>query len=371
MNALITALATVYARENIRHPNLRAVTLAQWLLDSADGTSKLAQHSYNFGGLQWRPEMAGVAVPVTMGSTRWCQFATLESFINGYWRFLERAPYSGWEEHTASAQDFIGFIGPIYSGAAGYAARVLARLPDAQALLQAAAAAVPVPAASLGTIVIDPGHGGTAVVGGSSPNNAISASGVKEKKLTLDLALMLAAHVKSQAQAAGRDVRVVLTRDGDFNVGIADRAARAKAEGADLFISLHFNGAQGTARGCETFYADASHGNVNLQADMAFAQQVQTGLLKGISAAGLTPKDRGIKPDTASGPGSIGVLRDSSLGNVDNPKPCRAVLTEIEFIDHPDVDRVLIAGPGAVAARGALAEQLARALIAALQAPTT
>src|SRR5262245_53019027 len=35
-----------------------------------------------------------------------------------------------------------------------------------------------------GTIVIDPGHGGNAEVGGSSHNNATSPSGVLEKTLT-------------------------------------------------------------------------------------------------------------------------------------------------------------------------------------------
>ena len=35
------------------------------------------------------------------------------------------------------------------------------------------------------TVVIDPGHGGTVEVNGSSWNNAISASGVLEKVITL------------------------------------------------------------------------------------------------------------------------------------------------------------------------------------------
>ena len=39
-----------------------------------------------------------------------------------------------------------------------------------------------------GRIVIDPGHGGTSETGGSSWNNAVSASGVPEKVMTLQLA---------------------------------------------------------------------------------------------------------------------------------------------------------------------------------------
>ncbi len=34
------------------------------------------------------------------------------------------------------------------------------------------------------TIVIDPGHGGSGLIGGSDGNHAVSVSGVKEKDLT-------------------------------------------------------------------------------------------------------------------------------------------------------------------------------------------
>jgi len=63
-NALIKRLASVYRGEKIRHPRLRDVTLAQWLLESGRGTSALAVQHYNFGGLKWRPEMAGYATRI-------------------------------------------------------------------------------------------------------------------------------------------------------------------------------------------------------------------------------------------------------------------------------------------------------------------
>ena len=99
-NELIKRLASVYVGERIRHPKLRDVTMAQWLLESGRGTSGLATEHLNFGGLKWRPEMIGFATKVEFeahdGVDFYCKFATLENFINGYWRFLERAPYSGW-----------------------------------------------------------------------------------------------------------------------------------------------------------------------------------------------------------------------------------------------------------------------------------
>ena len=42
-------------------------------------------------------------------------------------------------------------------------------------------------------VVLDPGHGGSVKVGGSSPNNAVGAGGLLEKDLTLDVATRTAA----------------------------------------------------------------------------------------------------------------------------------------------------------------------------------
>lgn len=83
------------------------------------------------------------------------------------------------------------------------------------------------------TIVIDPGHGGTAPVGGSSPNNT-SGGGLVEKDLTLSVARQV------RDRLAGR-ARVLLTRDSDTNLSLTDRAGFAKAVAADVFVSLHCN----------------------------------------------------------------------------------------------------------------------------------
>jgi N-acetylmuramoyl-L-alanine amidase len=173
-NSLLLRLVEVYRGENIRHPNLRAVTLAQWMLESRRATSKLAKEHYNFGGLKWRKELVPFATKISYkandGVGFYCKFATLESFINGYWAFLSHARYSGWEEHADDAEDFIRFIGPIYTPTKNYAGKVLALVSEAEGLLSAPpapphawlAAAAPAGAATtLGTIVIDPGHGGT------------------------------------------------------------------------------------------------------------------------------------------------------------------------------------------------------------------
>lgn len=86
---------------------------------------------------------------------------------------------------------------------------------------------IPRPANRRKVIVIDPGHGGI-------DPGAIGRSGIFEKKLTL-----AAAHaLKRELDRSGR-YRVFLTRRGDTFLRLRDRFAVARANKADLFISLH------------------------------------------------------------------------------------------------------------------------------------
>jgi N-acetylmuramoyl-L-alanine amidase len=76
-------------------------------------------------------------------------------------------------------------------------------------------------------VVIDPGHGGI-------DPGAISPSGLYEKDITLDTALILARLVNR----TGR-FRAVLTRRSDVFVPLHERVLRARAHHADLFLSIH------------------------------------------------------------------------------------------------------------------------------------
>jgi N-acetylmuramoyl-L-alanine amidase len=218
--------------------------------------------------------------------------------------------------------------------------------------------------ATLGAIVLDPGHGGTAIKGGSSPNNAKSISGVLEKNLALDFCRILKAELERQAAAAGDSVDVAMTRTTDVNVGIKDRASLAGTKNAKLFLSLHFNGlSDPTKRGVETFYAAAANGNMNEAADKAFAEKVHAALLAGMLSVDPAAKDRRVKPDTDTGPGRLGTLNDVSLGNAGRPKKCLAAYFEVEFITNPTVETVLVSGPNAAANRVKVMGSVAAAML--------
>jgi N-acetylmuramoyl-L-alanine amidase len=79
------------------------------------------------------------------------------------------------------------------------------------------------------TIVIDPGHGGI-------DPGATGPRGLKEKEVVLDIARRLRAKL-----ADAGDYRVLLTREDDRKVFLKERVAFAKANHADLFISIHIN----------------------------------------------------------------------------------------------------------------------------------
>ena len=94
---------------------------------------------------------------------------------------------------------------------------------------------------AVSTVVLDPGHGGKDT-GARSPYEY-------EKNFALDVAR----RVRNELQKSG--VRVVLTRNSDSFVELADRAAVANRLKNSIFVSLHFNAADGNqaANGFEIY----------------------------------------------------------------------------------------------------------------------
>jgi N-acetylmuramoyl-L-alanine amidase len=217
-----------------------------------------------------------------------------------------------------------------------------------------------------GVVVLDPGHGGSSKIGGSSSNNAISSSGVLEKTMTLSLAKLVQKQLtKFSDENPGADIKVHLTRSGDSNLSLSDRAQTAVTRQADVFLSIHFNGFNGSVRGTETLILSTANGNVNEGEDLALAQRVQTSTLTAIRGFDANARDRGVKKDQR-----LGVLNDISLGNTRSDHKTRACLLEVEFIDNPDVDELLNTGPSANAVQAQIASALAAAIIDDLRANT-
>ena len=128
------------------YDGLKIASLSQWILESGRGTSELSKVHYNFGGLKWRSEMSSFAdfsaTKVTYaahdGTDFYCRFPSLKAFITGYWKFISRLPYEGWEEHVASPNDYINHVGDIYAPGQNYPEKVKRLFEEAQIFLEIA-----------------------------------------------------------------------------------------------------------------------------------------------------------------------------------------------------------------------------------------
>ncbi len=107
---------------------------------------------------------------------------------------------------------------------------------------------------TISTIVIDAGHGGH--------DPGCIGSGVKEKEITLNIALALGAKIQDEMP----DVKIVYTRSTDKFVDLWERAAIANRNKADIFISLHCNSTKNTKiAGTETFTMGLHKAEENLE----------------------------------------------------------------------------------------------------------
>ncbi|HEX3455975.1 MAG TPA: N-acetylmuramoyl-L-alanine amidase [Gaiellaceae bacterium] len=158
------------------------------------------------------------------------------------------------------------------------------------------------------SVVIDPGHGGAARVGGSSANNAVGPNGLLEKDVVLDVGRRVAALLASRAT-------VTLTRSGDENRSLADRARAARDANADVFVSIHLNGWRDPA-------VDGSEAWVAHHASPA-SRALARGVLDRVLAV-TQARDRGVQE------ADFGVLLPDRIGPT-----TAASLVELAFLTNP------------------------------------
>jgi N-acetylmuramoyl-L-alanine amidase len=183
-------------------------------------------------------------------------------------------------------------------------------------------------------VVLDAGHGG-------HDPGAIGLGGVVEKEVTLELAQLVAARLRSELP-----VDVVLTRDDDAFVPIDARVERASE--ASLFVSLHANAAENPRlHGVEVFY-----GGGGIEA--AAAGPLSPERLGRHVAEAIEQRLAPIR--TTVRPGRFGVV-------VRNAVP--SILVEIGYLTNPgDVARL-----GDENYRGLVAQAIADGTAAFLRAP--
>lgn len=153
-------------------------------------------------------------------------------------------------------------------------------------------------------LMLDPGHGG------KDPGAMNGPTGVREKDITLKLALKVGNLLTAQG------LKIGYTRTTDVYVDLNERIAMANKAEARYFLSIHINSASSsTATGTETYaYAAGGQGE-------KLAKAVQSNLV-----AVIRLPDRGIKF------ANFAVLRETNMP---------AALTEVCYICNPNEEALL------------------------------
>lgn len=217
-------------------------------------------------------------------------------------------------------------------------------------------------------IIIDAGHGGAKPSGSqetkslSSPNNAVSPGGLKEKDLTLELAQKVIARIN--AKQAG--LKAIPTRTEDVNPDFSQRAKVAADHKAAWFVSIHFNAVpKGAKKASGTLgMVQMKSRNPHYKKDAAFAGS----LTKAVNAAMRTwlPESKALPAgDDHELHGGQGSNLFWQLRN-QIKTPVTACFLEVEFMDNPAVEKAIL-GENRAAVFDALAEAIAVNVIAAAQ----
>lgn len=298
------------------HIILPSVTAAQFVLESASGTSSLAKQANNFFGIKASAPWSGPVEKITSNEE-----------IDGKLvpRVSEFRKYGSWEESVQDHSDF--FVSTAFRKQ--HYAAVIGEL-DYKKVCTALAKTYATDS-SYGTkliaiiekngldawdgiggnivgkkIFIDDGHGGT--------DNGAVGNGILEDAWNLEVCSL----IESELAALGH--QIMSTRSTDVFVGLSERAIMANNWGAEIFISCHVNAGGGT--GYEDFiYNGVLSGDGNTP---GLQQAIHAAVVKVITAYGI--KDRGMKQANYS------VLRETSMP---------AILLEAGFLDS-SVDAALL-----------------------------
>ena len=231
--------------------------LAQFILESASGTSELARNAWNLAGLKYRegrcPSACGVYYKdgaeqnpdgtYTNSAMKWFKFPSMEAGVKGYFEFINTPNYVKLKG-VNDPRTYLELI-----KAAGYATS-LNYVNNLMAVIEKydltkydnveSGETTKMP-----TVFLSAGHGGN--------DPGATAFGLKEKDINLQTLLACRAELERHG------VKVVSSRLVDENDPVAQEVKEANESGADIAVSFHVN-ASGTGKGdgFEAFYYKGS-----------------------------------------------------------------------------------------------------------------
>jgi len=198
-------------------------------------------------------------------------------------------------------------------------------------------------------VAIDPGHGG-------QDPGALGPTGKREKDVTLAVARELARQVN-----ATPGLKAFLTRDTDVFIPLPMRAKKARAAGADIFISIHADAAENRSASGSSVYVLSTKGASSQRARWLADKENAADLVGGVRLQQTENTLANVLIDLAQS-GHMKASEDAAghvlgglkaIGNNHKPQLERAnfavlrtsdmpaMLVETAFISNPDEERRL------------------------------
>lgn len=184
-------------------------------------------------------------------------------------------------------------------------------------------------------IAIDAGHGG-------DDPGARGRGGLLEKDVSLSLSRRLAKLVDQQ-----RGLEAVLTRDGDYYIGLRERVERARQAQADLFVSVHANAYKDRKLRGSAVYVLSPRGATSEHARWLARKENSADLVGGIE---LSDKDNELaavlidlsQSSTMEASFDVGSRMLSSLGKINRLQRTEVQQAGFMVLKAPDIPSVLV-----------------------------
>ena len=184
-------------------------------------------------------------------------------------------------------------------------------------------------------IAVDAGHGG-------EDPGAHGPTGVLEKDVSLSIAKRLARMINEQP-----GMRAVLTRDGDYYVGLRERVQKARQVQADLFISVHCNALTRPDMHGTAVYVLSPRGATNEHARWLANQENSADLVGGIE---IQDKDHELaavlidlsQSATMEASFDLGSRMLGSLAQINNLQKDKVQQAGFVVLKAPDIPSVLV-----------------------------
>ena len=224
---------------------VHSAIIAQSILESASGTSELAQNANNFFGLKWHenrcPTSNGYYIKVgseqnadgsyTSSAMKWFRFPNMEAGVQGYFDFINNANYSKLKGVTDPRIYLENIKAAGYATSLKYVENLMNVIQKYDLTKYDPIIGENTEVLTMKKVFLSAGHGGS--------NPGAVANGLKEKDINLQTLLACKEVLEKH------NIEVICSRVIDENDPVQDEVKEANNSNCDLAVSFHANAGGG------------------------------------------------------------------------------------------------------------------------------